>query len=579
MMKKRLFTILIGALLVVSAPAGLIASPTNTVNLSKDSAIYMPDVTQEMSDPTYWTDKQNNVNGTLMSEDEIKAANESYLTTDGTNMHDLKNMTAQIDGKAVSDALYSYTKELTDGFIGSQYDANGDLIEEGYFDDVVANAKNPDAASNNTIKYAICVYRTNILIYPSTKAVLDDPDDNDFDNIYETAVRVNEPLVIRSVSADGQFYAVYSSNSSGWISAEDVAICSDKQEWLDAWDLDFDDTMIVYGSKIYTEDSKTTPQTANRKMSMGTTLEIADPSDYTSSIGNRAGYNNYVVWMPVRNDDGSYSKELALISEHEKVHEGYLSVTKANIASVAFEMLGDTYGWGGMLSSDDCSGYVRDIYKCFGFEMPRNTTWQKAIDCLKYDISEYTDEQKRELIEALPIGSVLFFSGHEMMYLGSENGKSYVISSTSSIMNPDGSAKQRARAIMINTLDIKRANGNTWLGSLNTITIPYYDATHVLSDEVVSDNDTNKDITKLTITAKKGSKQIKIATIKECKLVISSNKKVFKNNSKKVKKITINSSKKNNTIKLASKLKKGTKITVKATKSGYIAKTKSITVK
>ena len=150
---------------------------------------------------------------------------------------------------------------------------------------------------------------------------------------------------------------------------------------------------------------------------MGTQLKLASDEEIAAagSIINRAGYNNHVVWMPVRNEDGSYSKMLSLISESAKVSEGYLALTRNNIAKVALSSLGDEYGWGGMLSGEDCSGYVRAIYKCFGFEMARNTSWQKAMPVKKFDLSEMSDEEKLQLLDTLPLGAVLFFPGHEMM--------------------------------------------------------------------------------------------------------------------------------------------------------------------
>ena len=51
-----------------------------------------------------------------------------------------------------------------------------------------------------------------------------------------------------------------------------------------------------------------------------------------------------------------------------------------------------------------------------------------------------------------------------MMYMGKVDGKYYVASTVGSLMDPDDSTKKlRARDVMLNTLDVKRANGNTWL--------------------------------------------------------------------------------------------------------------------
>ena len=78
------------------------------------------------------------------------------------------------------------------------------------------------------------------------------------------------------------------------------------------------------------------------------------------------------------------------------------------------------------------------------------------------------------IIDELPLGAALCFSGHEMMYLGKENGKYYVISTVSSIMSPDTGKRLRTRDVMINTLDVKRANGQSWLQALNMAFMPCY---------------------------------------------------------------------------------------------------------
>ena len=88
-----------------------------------------------------------------------------------------------------------------------------------------------------------------------------------------------------------------------------------------------------------------------------------------------------------------------------------------------------------------------------------------------------------------------------------------------------------------------------------------------------------KKISKLKVTAKKGTKKITIKTDAKCKLTVSCNKKILKKGSKTYKKITINKCSKSTVIKLSKKLKKNMKITVKVTKSGYTKRTKTIKIK
>ena len=226
-------------------------------------------------------------------------------------------------------------------------------------------------------------------------------------------------------------------------------------------------------------------QTSNMLLTMGTTLELADIENPNELIDNRAAYQNYAVWIPIRNEDGTYAKKLTLIPEHADVSAGYLPLTEKNIANVALEALGNTYGWGGALLSDDCSGYIRNVYKCFGLELARNTTWQSAMPMANVNMTDMCREERLMVLDALPFGSILFFNGHEMLYLGKENGKYYVISATGNILEPkEGLNRQRIRSTIINTLDTRRANGVTWLDSLTVVNVPYWSLTSDNADSI-----------------------------------------------------------------------------------------------
>ena len=176
----------------------------------------------------------------------------------------------------------------------------------------------------------------------------------------------------------------------------------------------------------------------------------------------------------MRRSDGSYEKQMALIPETAKVNVGYLPLTKENIAKAMLCNLGDTYGWGGMLNVEDCSGLVRTVYSCFGLDIGRNGNWQFAMNIEKIDMSYMSFEEKCLILDELPLGAALCFPGHEMFYLGKVDGKYYVLSTVSSIMSPDTGKRLRTRDVMINTLDVRRANGQSWLGALNVAFMPCY---------------------------------------------------------------------------------------------------------
>ncbi|MDO4807346.1 MAG: NlpC/P60 family protein [Coriobacteriales bacterium] len=450
----------------------------------------MPDVTEQMSQPSYWSSKLGNPYTVLATQEQIDAVNNTILHNSATCMNDLAaweegtfNGAAYaktLMDAAESDARYFY-------FYGGAYYYWDPIQQMGVpmsdwdeayamlYGPIIQNAYDSDATENMPIRFGICTTRTNILCFPSNERVLDDVNDPDFDCLYQTAVRVGEPMVIKGESDDGLYYHVFTSCTSGWVAASDIAVCANKMQWLAAWQFDPAQTLVVYDDKIITEESHYAPAASQKLLTMGTCLQLATPTEYGDGALkadiNRSGYNCHVVWLPIRNDDGSYGRMLALIAEHCKVSEGFLPLTYANVAKVALNQLGDAYGWGGMLSSEDCSGYVRDVYKCFGLELARNTTWQEAQPVRKYSFAGLSDQERADAVRSLPLGSVLFFNGHEMIYLGADGDNLYVISSISNVMV--NGARVRVRSGAINTLNTQRASGKTWLQDLTSANVPY----------------------------------------------------------------------------------------------------------
>lgn len=126
-----------------------------------------------------------------------------------------------------------------------------------------------------------------------------------------------------------------------------------------------------------------------------------------------------------------------------------------------------------MLGSMDCSAYPKSICKCFGLDIPRDGEPQENIPNKIVSLESMTAEEKESYIEKLPVGTILSFSDHVMVYIGSENGKNYVISDTGSLSDTDGELNVRSMySVIINPLTVRRRNGNTKLKSL-TATIVF----------------------------------------------------------------------------------------------------------
>lgn len=462
---------LLSVLLILALAAALL--PLSALTASAEGVGYLPGVTKEMTDPAFWTAGMADPDVLLATPEEIAERNAAALTTPGTNMHDLLSLPETFDGLARCESLRSGAAADAAYYLGWTWDETGKKLEQADFDAIIANCADPNATAEMPLRYGVVVSRTALTVFPTAHQILDDPADFDFDYQPLVGLRVNEPVAVFTTSADGEYYHIYNSCCSGWVRVEDVALCADRAEWLSAWAIPAEKRLVFWGDRMYTDYSNTHPETSHRMLTMGTVLERMGDLDPDALVINRLPLHNYAVYLPVRKDDGSYAKAPALLNAREKLSEDYLPLTGANLAAAALASLGDAYGWGGGLFNEDCSSLDRTVYACFGLDLPRNGNWQWHLAMPKADTANMTSEEKAALLDVLPLGTLLNFPGHQMMYLGKVDGSYYVVSTVSSIMSPWSGARQRTRDVQINTLDIRRANGKTWLQALTTMYIPW----------------------------------------------------------------------------------------------------------
>ncbi|MBO6132770.1 MAG: DUF3089 domain-containing protein [Lachnospiraceae bacterium] len=443
-------------------------------------AISLPSgVSADMCKAAYWADKAKgskiDADKTLISMDGIEKLNQEMLNAEGTNMNDLEALSETYDAAALRDTLSKNAPWLSrDLYIDTVKVSDNKAFFEAIGRDIVETGYSEKKEKN---QYAVAVKRTDILVVPIKGYVGYSATDGDNENV-NSALNVNEPFVIRQkVSVSGnEFYWGYSINCSGWVAAEDLAVCADKAEWLDAWKVDpsSKDFLVITQNNITLEPSYYNEYLSKVKLTFATVLKLVPEEDKPDMVGERGNWYNYVVYLPTRDENGKYVKRPALISQHYDVSEGFLEMTQREILRVAFNSLGDRYGWGGMLDSMDCSLYTRNVCKCFGLEIPRNTNWQELIPGRAIDLSSLSEEEKLVSINKLPAGTLLYFQGHTMIYTGTDQGMAYVISDTGSLSDSEGEVNVRTMySVILNPLSVRRRNGNTWLKEIDTAVLPF----------------------------------------------------------------------------------------------------------
>ena len=84
-----------------------------------------------------------------------------------------------------------------------------------------------------------------------------------------------------------------------------------------------------------------------------------------------------------------------------------------------------------------------------------------------------TNEEKAEALKNTPAGALLYFPGHTMFYTGYAKGSFYALSALGSASDGVGELNVKSvYSVSVNTLDVRRRNGDTWLTDLISIVIP-----------------------------------------------------------------------------------------------------------
>ncbi|MEW6173396.1 MAG: SH3 domain-containing protein [Bacillota bacterium] len=415
-----------------------------------------------MLQPDYWINKIPDPDKVIMTPLEISDFNKEIINTLPGKVYNLSDYQVSISRSRLTSLIQ---KPFPTGPV---YIKGGQVAHEYY--GTLKNLMNLSGIKDdNRIEYAFTVRRTNIRTFPTTDAVSEEPDDREDDVFQETAVLPAEPVIILHRSSDDQWCFVQTYNYRGWVSANDVAVGTDRGVWLDYRQAK--EFLVVTGSRVRLNQNPYSPELSELEFGMGSKIPLADPAEVPSLIDGQSPSGNYVVKLPVRDQDGRLSFKMALLPASSDVSEGYLPYTRANIIRQAFKMQGERYGWGGMLNGRDCSSLIMDLYRTFGFNLPRNAGEQEvtAGKTFRFDGSI---ANRQALLRKLSPGAALYFPGHVMLYLGEDKGRFYVISSLGSYARfKEGEPKPkviRVRGVVVNDLTITRKNGKQWIEQLTT---------------------------------------------------------------------------------------------------------------
>jgi cell wall-associated NlpC family hydrolase len=286
--------------------------------------------------------------------------------------------------------------------------------------------------------------------FPTALRVFSSDDDADIDRFQESALFPGDPVVIAHASADGDWLFVVSARYAAWVRAESIAEGGKADVLAYAQRTPY---RVVTGAKPRTVYTPENPAISELQLDMGVRVPLAQVAPGSVLQGQAASFH-WPVQLPVRQGDGSLGFAVALLQKNTDSSADYLPLTRANILRQAFKFLGERYGWGHSYNGRDCSGFVSEVYRSMGVQMPRNTSDQAVSPVFARTHFEPGDARAKRMaaVDALEIGDLVYIPGHVMMYVGRIDGMPYVIHDTNggSFLGPDG----RPRSMHLNGVSL-----------------------------------------------------------------------------------------------------------------------------
>ena len=201
---------------------------------------------------------------------------------------------------------------------------------------------------------------------------------------------------------------------------------------------------------VYTREE---PRLSELQLDMGVRVPLANVA-LDKPVNGQHPYASWILDLPVRGSDGRLGFAPALLQRNADSAAEYLPLTRANLIHQSFKFLGERYGWGHAYNGRDCSGFVSEVYRSMGVELPRNTSDQSvspAFDRVHF-AADATRETRMAAVDALDVGDLIYIPGHVMMFAGRIDGMPWVIHDTNggSFLDADGTL----RAMQLNGVSL-----------------------------------------------------------------------------------------------------------------------------
>ncbi len=225
-------------------------------------------------------------------------------------------------------------------------------------------------------------------------------------------VKIGKPVTVLHASKTGEYLMVLCEIGYGWVRSENIAF-GDKRK-IDKFvnSLSF---VMCTGDRVrfYTD--------RNCTYASGWFM-MSDRFPLASRMTPR------LIQVPIRKINGDFTVGVAWLAPDADVHVGFMPYTRRNIVKTAFKLLDNPYDFTGALLGRQHETTYRDIFACFGFELPytdpRFTFYGDDETVLHPETGK--EEQYRVILEHEPFVTLQSCGRHGQLLLGEYNGEPIV---------------------------------------------------------------------------------------------------------------------------------------------------------
>ncbi|MCQ2887173.1 SH3 domain-containing protein [Helicobacter pylori] len=364
----------------------------------------------------------------------------SYLASSQNGSHNNQS----IDPQALRENLKeSYLKAWYSPWLDAKVKSNKKevfwILKEmnkstGYGEDLKPNAKafNDELIKSMDIAHypsakikAVVVRDSDVRAVPTNKPYYLSQKGYPFDRYQNSLIFQGTPVLITHFNLDKTYAHIQSSFVYGWIKVSDLAYMRDKDiellTKLKNYVMPIKDKIPLYTDygDFYTNAR------------VGELFALIPQSQNASQKPQKKELKAYGFLR----DAKGYAALQSVILDEKDFFVFPKAFTSENMAYFIDTMLGQKYGWGGLLGNRDCSAFTRDSFANFGILLPRNSYAQSRYANNYVDLSSMKAKEKEDYIlkNATPFGTLIYLKGHIMLYLGERNHQAIVAHSIWSV--------------------------------------------------------------------------------------------------------------------------------------------------